>query len=123
MREKERKAEPTALEGAYTAPGHGDLFRFAGWVFPNVRISGRERNKSMLWVAGYWELIVMGGIQMQEDRISVDLDSIPESVRMQLVAAVCEAAKEYIQQPGIREKFERWREQRDAKKSATQGQE
>lgn len=56
---------------------------------------------------------------MQEDRISVDLDSIPESVKMQLVAAVCEAAKEYIQQPGIREKFERWREQWEDRKPAT----
>lgn len=77
----------------------------------------------MLWVAGRWELIVKGGVQMKEKRVSIDLDSIPESARMQLVATVYEAAKEYIQQPGIREKFERWREQRDAKKSATQGQE
>lgn len=60
---------------------------------------------------------------MHKDRISVDLDSIPESVRMQLVAAVYEAAKEYIQQPGIREKFERWKEQRDTKKPASQEQE
>ena len=60
---------------------------------------------------------------MQEDLINIELDSIPESVRMQLVAAVYEAAKEYIQQPGIREKFERWKEQRDTKKPATQEQE
>ena len=57
---------------------------------------------------------------MQDNRIHIDLDSIPESVRMQLVSVAYEAAKEYIQQPGIREKFERWREQREAKKSATQ---
>lgn len=57
---------------------------------------------------------------MQDNQIHIDLDSIPESVRMQLVAIAYEAAKEYIQQPGIQEKFERWREQREAKKSATQ---
>lgn len=57
---------------------------------------------------------------MQDNRIHIDLDSIPESVRMQLVAAAYEAAKEYIQQPGIQEKFERWWDQREAKKSTTQ---
>ncbi len=57
---------------------------------------------------------------MQDNRIHIDLDSIPESARMQLVALAYEAAKEYIQQPGIQEKFERWREQQEAKKSATQ---
>lgn len=60
---------------------------------------------------------------MQEDRISINLDSIPESARMQLVATVYEAAKEYIQQPGVREKFERWREPREARKSATNEEE
>ena len=60
---------------------------------------------------------------MQEDRISINLDSIPESARMQLVATVYEAAKEYIQQPGVREKFERWREQREARKSANNEEE
>lgn len=57
---------------------------------------------------------------MQEDRIVFDLESIPESKRMQLVAIAYEAAKEYIQQPDIQEKFELWREQREVKKSATQ---
>ena len=57
---------------------------------------------------------------MQEDRIVFDLESIPESERMQLVAIAYEAAKEYLQQPGIQEKYERWREQRESKRSATQ---
>lgn len=57
---------------------------------------------------------------MQEDQIVFDLESIPESERMQLVAIAYEAAKEYMQQPGIQEKFELWREQQEAKKSATQ---
>lgn len=48
-----------------------------------------------------------------------NLDEIPESGRMQLVAIAYEAAKEYMQQPGIQEKYEKWLEQREAKKSDT----
>ena len=57
---------------------------------------------------------------MQENRIVFDLESIPESKRMQLVAIANEAAKEYLQHPRIQEKYERWREQREVKRSATQ---
>lgn len=56
---------------------------------------------------------------MQEDRIVFDLESIPESERMQLVTIVHEEAKKYFQQPGVQEKYEKWLEQREAKKADT----
>lgn len=57
---------------------------------------------------------------MQEDRIAFDLELIPESERMQLVAIAYEAAKEYMKQPGIQEKYEQWLKQRETKRFINQ---
>lgn len=56
---------------------------------------------------------------MRENRIVFDLESIPESERMQLVAIVYEEVKKYFQEPGVQEKYELWLEKREAKKAAT----
>lgn len=56
---------------------------------------------------------------MREDQIIFDLESIPESERMQLVAIVYEKVKKYFQEPGVQEKYELWLEKREAKKAAT----
>jgi len=77
-----------------------------------------EINKQ-LGVVGYGN-VEKEEMNMKQELPRFNLNKIPESGRIQLVAIVYEAAKEYIQQPGVQEKFEQWREQREAKKSATQ---
>lgn len=64
-----------------------------------------------------------GGVEMRENRIIFDLESIPESERMKLVSIVYEEVKKYFQEPGVQEKYELWLEKREAKKAATKAAE
>ena len=59
------------------------------------------------------------GMNMKQELPRFNLDEIPESERMQLVAIAYEAAKEYIQRPGIQAKYEQWLEKRKAKRADT----
>jgi hypothetical protein len=44
--------------------------------------------------------------------IKVDTNLIPESVRDDLAATTLDAVREYFQQPGVQEKFEKWQASR-----------
>ena len=59
-------------------------------------------------------LIRGGGEDVKNEKVVIDLDSIPEYVRQYLLASFVEAAREYMKQPEMQEKFERWMEEKKA---------
>lgn len=48
-----------------------------------------------------------------------NLDEIPESSRQALLAIIHRAANEYIKQPGVAEKFEKWKAEREQRRLAS----
>lgn len=53
----------------------------------------------------------------QDTTIQFDFNTIPESARQSLLAIIHQEAVEYLKQPGVAEKFEAWKAERDRKRS------
>lgn len=53
----------------------------------------------------------------QNTTIQFDFNAIPESARQSLLAIINQEAVEYLKQPGVAEKFEAWKAERDRKRS------
>lgn len=50
-----------------------------------------------------------------EKGVDIDTALIPEYVRMDLLAAIYNATMAYFQQPGVEERFQRWKEEKAKK--------
>lgn len=49
------------------------------------------------------------------ERVKLDTSQIPESVRMGLLDVIYAETVKYFQQPGVQERFEQWKKEREAK--------
>lgn len=49
--------------------------------------------------------------------IQFNFSEIPESARQSLLAIIHQEAVDYLKQPGVAEKFEAWKAERDRKRS------
>ena len=56
----------------------------------------------------------------KEPQIHIDTSQIPDHVRYELLAAAYDATIEYFKQPGVQEKFERWKAAKEAAKTTLQ---
>lgn len=45
----------------------------------------------------------------EESQIDIDIGQIPDQVRYELLSIAYDATIEYFKQPGVQEKFERWK--------------
>ena len=55
----------------------------------------------------------------KEAQIDIDISQIPDHARYELLAAAYDATIEYFKQPGVQEKFERWKAAKDAAKATS----
>lgn len=56
----------------------------------------------------------------KEAQIGIDTSKIPEHVRLELLSIAYDATIEYFKQPGVQEKFERWKAAKEAAKATSQ---
>ena len=47
--------------------------------------------------------------------IAIDTGQIPEHVRLELLSIVYDATATYFQQPGVEERYQRWKTEKDKK--------
>lgn len=50
------------------------------------------------------------------EKVKIDTSQIPEAVRMTMLDIIYAATVEYFKQPGVEEKFEQWKKEREAKR-------
>lgn len=55
---------------------------------------------------------------MPNSVVTIDTSQIPEHIRLELLSIVYNATVAYFQQPGVEEKFQRWKAEK-AKKAAS----
>ena len=55
----------------------------------------------------------------KEPQIDINISKIPDHVRYELLAAAYDATIEYFKQPGVQEKFERWKAAKEAAKATS----
>lgn len=51
----------------------------------------------------------------RQPQVHIDTSAIPDHIRCELLSIVYDATVTYFQQPGVPEKFERWKAERAAK--------
>lgn len=51
------------------------------------------------------------------NKVNIDTSRIPEHVRLELLSLIYDATAAYFQQPGVEERYERWKAEK-AKKAA-----
>ena len=47
--------------------------------------------------------------------VAIDTSQIPEHVRLELLSIVYDATAAYFQQPGVEERYQRWKAEKDKK--------
>lgn len=55
----------------------------------------------------------------KKPQIDIDTSKIPEHVRLELLSIACDATIEYFKQPGVEEKFQRWKAAKEASAKKT----
>lgn len=58
----------------------------------------------------------------RQSQVHIDTAQIPDHVRYELLSVVYDATVTYFQQPGVAEKFERWKAAKEAAQAAKQNQ-
>lgn len=56
---------------------------------------------------------------LPQEKPEFNLDEIPDSSRLVLLSIIHHEANEYLKQPGIAEKFERWKAEREQRRLAS----
>lgn len=47
--------------------------------------------------------------------VTIDTGQIPEHIRLELLSIVYDATAAYFQQPGVEERYQRWKAEKDKK--------
>lgn len=47
--------------------------------------------------------------------IAIDTSQIPEHIRLELLSIIYDATAAYFQQPGVEERYQRWKDEKDKK--------
>ena len=47
--------------------------------------------------------------------VTIDTSQIPEHIRLELLSIVYDATEAYFQQPGVEERYQRWKAEKDKK--------
>lgn len=47
--------------------------------------------------------------------VTIDTGQIPEHIRLELLSIVYDATAAYFQQPGVEERYQRWKDEKDKK--------
>ncbi len=47
--------------------------------------------------------------------VTIDTSQIPEHIRLELLSIVYDATAAYFQQPGVEERYQRWKAEKDKK--------
>lgn len=47
--------------------------------------------------------------------VAIDISQIPEHVRLELLSIVYDATAAYFQQPGVEERYQRWKAEKEKK--------
>ena len=47
--------------------------------------------------------------------VTIDTSQIPEHIRLELLSIVYDATVAYFQQPGVEERYQRWKDEKDKK--------
>ncbi len=53
--------------------------------------------------------------------IEINTKAVPEFARFDLLAAAYEATEAFFRQPGVEERFQKWKAERDARRQAENG--
>lgn len=54
-------------------------------------------------------------LKRMPDTVTIDTSQIPEHVRLELLSIVYDATAAYFQQPGVEERYQRWKAEKDKK--------
>lgn len=54
----------------------------------------------------------------RQPQVHIDTAQIPDHVRYELLSVIYDATAAYFQQPGVAEKFERWKAAKEAAQTA-----
>ena len=54
--------------------------------------------------------------------IAIDTSQIPEHVRLELLSIVYDATAAYFRQPGVEERYQRWKAEKDKKAAPPQSE-
>lgn len=58
----------------------------------------------------------------RQPQVHIDTAQIPDHIRYELLSIIYDATVAYFQQPGVPEKFERWKAAKEAARSAKQNE-
>lgn len=58
---------------------------------------------------------------MNTPKIDIDTSQIPEHIRLELLSIVYDATVAYFRQPGVEEKFQRWKAEKARKAAEAAG--
>ena len=47
--------------------------------------------------------------------VTIDTSQIPEHIRLELLSIIYDATAAYFQQPGVEERYQRWKAEKDKK--------
>ena len=58
---------------------------------------------------------------MSNSTVHIDTNQIPEHVRLELLSIVYNATAAYFQQPGVEERYQRWKAEKEKKAAEAAG--
>lgn len=58
--------------------------------------------------------------QQETTQIKVNTHQIPEHIRIELLSVIYDATAAYFQQPGVEERYERWKAEKEKKAVAVE---